>query len=113
MNKKQRKKFNRYPTISMLTFLVDYVGITEQLDSLQYASFKDIKFLGFSNVVPVSFEDIDNDVLATGDVLLVTDSSNNVAPFLNPFRIDDIINDNQEFVSELPHINCKVKKKKI
>ena len=56
---------------------------------------------------------IDNDVLATGDVLLVTDSSNNVAPFLNPFRIDDIINDNQEFVSELPHINCKVKKKKI
>jgi len=87
MNRKQNRKFNRYETITMLTFVKDYVGITEQLNFLKKASHRDIKCIGFEDVITVPFENVDNDDLATGDILLVVDVHNHIAPYLNPIRI--------------------------
>lgn len=90
MNSKQNRKFNKYETISMLVFLKDFVGITEQLKTLKKATHKDIKFLKFEKVIAVPFECVDNDDLATGKILLVTDVKNHIAPYKNPLRMQEI-----------------------
>lgn len=89
MNKKQNRKFNRYETITMLTFVKDYLGITEQLNYLKKASHRDIKYIGFEDVITIPFEDVDNDDLATGDILLVIDYQHHIAPYINPLRISN------------------------
>lgn len=106
MNKKQNKKFNRYATITMQTFLKDYVGITEQLNILKRASHKDIKQIGFQNVITIAFENVDNDNLAMGDILLVIDIQHHIAPYLNPLRIE-----NRKITSKSNQLKrCKSKK---
>ena len=89
MNKKQNRKFNRYETITMLTFLKDYVGITEQLNFLKKASHRDVKSIGFEGVITIPFDNVDNDNLATGDILLVIDFNHHIAPYVNPLRIEN------------------------
>lgn len=87
MNKKQSQKLNKYEAISMLTYLKDYLGITEQLSVLKRATHKDIRYLQFENSQAVPFECVDNDDLATGRIVLVLDSKNHIAPYKNPLRM--------------------------
>lgn len=71
----------------MLTFLKDFAGITEQLNNLEKATHKEIRYLGLQNVVAVPFEYVDNDHLATGEILLVLDIEHHIAPYQNPLRM--------------------------
>ena len=89
MNKKQNKKMNKYEAISMLTYLRDFLGVTEQLSTLKKATHKDIKWIGFENSVPVPFDYVDNDDLARGNIVLVIDSQKHIAPYQNPLRIKE------------------------
>lgn len=83
------KQYNDF-IISMEYFIEGYVLVEEQIDFLKKATHKDIKFLNFNNVKAVPFELISKDSVFTGEILLVKDIKNNIVPYLNPLRMNDI-----------------------
>lgn len=69
-------------------FIKGYVQIDEEIEKLKNATHKDIKFLNFDCVKTVPFEILSKDRVFTGEILLVKDVKNNIAPYLNPLRLE-------------------------
>ncbi len=86
---KLQKYVEIYGAITMIDFLESYVGINEQFGSLKHATHKDIKALSFKEVVSIPFDIIDNDDLAMGNVLLVTDCMHHIGAYRNPLRKEE------------------------
>ena len=80
------KYFEGY-IISLPEFLEKFIGIDTQLDVLQKATHRDIKFFRFENIKAVPFELVNKETIYTGEILLVKDVKNNLAAYLNPNRI--------------------------
>ena len=69
--------------ISMDLFLKQFVGIDN--NDLARAKHKELKFFNLATTVP--FDIITKESVLNGDILLVRDSSNNIAPYKNPNRV--------------------------
>ncbi len=68
--------------ISMEDFLKNFVGIDNQ--NLNRAKHKELKFFNLATAVP--FDIVTKESVMTGDILLVRDKANNIAPYKNPYR---------------------------
>ena len=69
--------------ISMDMFLKQFVGIDNR--DLAKAKHKELKFFNLATTVPLDI--ITKESVLNGDILLVRDSSNNIAPYKNPNRV--------------------------
>ena len=69
--------------ISMDMFLKQFVGIDN--NELARAKHKELKYFNLTTTVP--FDIVTKESVLNGDILLVRDSSNNIAPYQNPNRV--------------------------
>ncbi len=89
MDKKQIRKSYK---MDLKHFLMSYYGIenAELLDKLGRLSHKDFKMIARDyglNVVRTNFDLITKEQIADGTVILVNDTFNNPAPYVNPNRV--------------------------
>ena len=68
--------------ITMEEFLQYFVGINNA--DLNKAKHKELKYFNLTTTVP--FDIVTKEDVLKGDILLVRDKSNNIAPYLNPTR---------------------------
>lgn len=81
-------------SISMLEFLINYVGLTditdeETIKKLKYATHRDIKELNIPYVKAIPFEAVTKEDLKTGGIIYVYDGKSTrrnkrVAPYIRP-----------------------------
>ena len=86
--------FEKFPSVSMATFLRDYVGEDACIDDatarkLAKATHKDVKELNIPYVKAVPFDIVTTDDLCTGKYILVYDGKSTprnkrVAPYVRP-----------------------------
>lgn len=69
--------------ISMDDFLKNFVGIANA--DLARAKHKELKFFNLATTVP--FDIVTKESVLNGDILLVRDKDNNIAPYKNPNRV--------------------------
>ena len=66
----------------MEDFLIYFSGIDNQ--KLCISIHKELKFFNLATAVP--FDIVTKESVMTGDILLVRDKANNIAPYKNPYR---------------------------
>lgn len=86
MDKKELKKIEK---MSMKKFLRRYYGLTNEqlLVKLSKLTHKELKtILQYYNLKmqKISFDNLTREMLASGEVILVTDKFDNPAPYINP-----------------------------
>ena len=96
----KKKELKQSIKVDMKYFLEIYYGITNQelLNNLIKMSHKDIKeilSLYGIEITRTCFQTITREMIAVGDVILVTDGFGNIAPYNNPLILNDIIEINQ------------------
>lgn len=84
-----KKEIKRSIKIEMKYFLETYYGITNQelLNNLIRLSHKDIKLvlhLYGIEIKRTGFQELTREMIASGEVILVTDGFGNIAPYKNP-----------------------------
>jgi len=83
----KRKNLNKYydMTLTISKFMSNYYNIkSKELNKLTHEDLKEI----FPELIGVSFSDITDESVFTGEVLLVVDSDNIILGYLNPFLKD-------------------------
>ena len=86
MNKKELRHTEK---MSMMKFLRRYYGFTNEklltkLSKLSHKQLKEIVELYDINIRKISFDDLTREMIASGEVILVTDRFDNPAPYINP-----------------------------
>ena len=89
-----KKEIRRSPSNSMEYFLKVYYDLNdeliEKLCTHTHKALKEIAKLYGINLKKMSFEDLTREMVATGEVVLITDHCGNVAPYINPYtEIED------------------------
>lgn len=68
--------------ITLDYFLKNYYGLRHK--GLTKLKHKDLKTLNIEGIKSVPFDIVTRNDISSGEVLLVSDSSNNLAPYVNP-----------------------------
>ena len=89
-----KKELNQSPSNSMEYFLKTYYDLSDELiDKLKghtHKTLKSIAKLYGIDLKKMGFDSITREMLATGEVILITDCCGNVAPYINPYaEIED------------------------
>ena len=84
-----KDRFKNQISITMKHFLETYYEATnkkliEKICKLPHKEIKKIARLYGIKMFSISFDEVSNDMIARGDILLVTDSHHNIAPYINP-----------------------------
>lgn len=87
-----KKRLRKMESISMARFLENYCDVesSELIFKLSLLTHKQLKeiALGYNvKIKTISFDDVYEDDLNRGDVILVTDVFNHVAPYKNPKKL--------------------------
>ena len=88
-----KKELKNQPRISMEKFLRQYLNIQnetviEKLKGLSHQDFKELyEYLYSLKLKCLPFETVSKEDIQIGDVLLVADRYNNLAPYINPKQI--------------------------
>ncbi len=96
-----KKELRRVIKIDMKKFLKRYYGVTNEellvkLSKLSHRDLKEITPLYGINLHKICFESVTREMLASGEIILVTDGFEKTAPYINP-----MISLNDEFLTTL------------